>query len=290
MNRLRRWLRGPPPDAMAGRLFVPPGHFYSPIPDPAEAGARLARKMPDALPDITIDRAAMEHLWVNLTGHMAGCDFPERAAPAHRYYFENDFFSYADALVLHAMLRWLRPARVMEVGSGFSSAAMLDTRERHGAPGRLTCIDPAPERLRGLLRDGDASQCEVLARKVQDVDTGLFASLTRGDMLFIDSAHVLKTGNDLHHVLFEILPVLAPGVVVHFHDVFWPFEYPADWVLGEQRAWNEAYALRAFLAGNAMFEILFFNDYFARLQREAMLAAHPFIGRNTGGSLWLRKT
>ena len=109
------------------------------------------------------------------------------------------------------------------------------------------------------------------------------------DVLFVDSGHVLKTGNDLHHVLFEVLPVLTPGVVIHFHDIFWPFEYPATWVLDERRAWNENYALRAFLSGNAGYEILFFNDYFARYQLDAMRAAHKLIARNTGGSLWLRK-
>lgn len=255
-----------------------------------EARARLDRPIPTVLPDIAIDLAAMEQLWARLTAHMAGCDFPEYVAPTHRYYFENDFFSYADALILHAMLRWLHPARVIEVGSGFSSAAMLDTRQRHGTPGHLTCIDPEPDRLRGLLRHGDDGWCKMLPRKVQDVETDLFASLTPGDILFIDSAHVLKTGNDLHHVLFEILPALTPGVVVHFHDIFWPFEYPADWAMGERRAWNEAYALRAFLAGNQGYEILFFNDYFARFRHAAMVQAHPLIGRNTGGSLWLRKT
>lgn len=271
-------------------MFVPAGHFYSPIPDLAEAGARLARPVPERLADIAIDIDAMARLWMALSALMADCDFPERVSPTHRYYFENDFFSYADALVLQAMLRWLRPVRVVEVGSGFSSAVMLDTRARFGVPDGLACIDPEPGRLGTLLRPGDDAFCAVHACKVQAADPALFAALTAGDVLFVDSAHVLKTGNDLHHVLFEILPVLGPGVVVHFHDVFWPFEYPADWVLTEKRAWNEVYALRAFLSGNAGYETLFFNDYFARFRGAAMRAAHPWIGRNTGGSLWLRKT
>ena len=245
--------------------------------------------MPEALADIVIDVAGMELVWGELSALMAICDFPERTTPGHRYYFENNFFSYGDALVLQAMLRWLRPGRVIEIGSGFSSAAMLDTRDRFRVPGRLTCIDPEATRLRGLLRPADGEVCEVLACKVQDVDLARFRALAAGDILLVDSAHVMKTGNDLHHILFDILPVLAPGVLVHFHDVFWPFEYPMDWVLGERRAWNEVYALRAFLTGNAGYKILFFNDYFARFRGDAMRAAHPFMARNTGGSLWLRK-
>lgn len=284
---LPRWRRAPPPGE---NLFVPPGHFYSPIPNPAEAEARLQRAVPATLPDIRIDITAMEKIWASLAANMSDCDFPAQATPVHRYYFENDFFSYADALVLQAMLRWLAPARVIEIGSGFSSAAMLDTHARFTIPTHLTCIDPEPERLRALMQPGDTAICDIDARKVQDVALSSFAQLTADDILFVDSAHVIKTGNDLHHILFEILPSLAPGVVVHFHDIFWPFEYPADWVLHERRAWNEIYVLRAFLAGNAGYEIIFFNDYFARYRRDAMLRAHPMIGRNTGGSLWLRKT
>ena len=89
--------------------------------------------------------------------------------------------------------------------------------------------------------------------------------------------------------LFEILPRLKSGVVVHFHDVFYPFEYPSDWVLKFNYSWNELYALRAFLMGNADWEMLFFNDYFIRAEEALIARDAPAILANPGGGLWLRR-
>jgi hypothetical protein len=124
---------------------------------------------------------------------------------------------------------------------------------------------------------------------VQEVSLSVFEVLRNGDFLFIDSSHVMKTGSDVCHELFEILPRLAPGVFIHFHDMLWPFEYSEDWVLRENRSWNELYALRAFLTFNDRFEIVFFNDYFQRFNEPLIQATYPLFLRNSGGSLWLRK-
>jgi hypothetical protein len=99
----------------------------------------------------------------------------------------------------------------------------------------------------------------------------------------------MKTGSDVCHELFNILPALNRGVIIHFHDVFWPFEYPEDWVLLENRSWNEIYGLRAFLMNNSEYEILFFNDLFGRYFRSAIEKDYPDMLKNIGGSLWLRK-
>jgi hypothetical protein len=99
----------------------------------------------------------------------------------------------------------------------------------------------------------------------------------------------VKTGSDVVYELFEILPRLRSGVVVHFHDVFYPFEYPFEWVVVRNYSWNELYALRAFLMGNQDWEIMFFNDYFARIERDRIARDAPEILRNPGGGLWLRR-
>ena len=112
------------------------------------------------------------------------------------------------------------------------------------------------------------------------------------DILFVDSTHVLKTGSDVHYEIFHILPNLKAGVIVHFHDIQYPFEYPDSWIFNENFSWNEVYALRAFLMYNSNFEILFFNNFFGRfghdmiLKSFASLAAFP---ESFGGSIWLRK-
>jgi hypothetical protein len=104
----------------------------------------------------------------------------------------------------------------------------------------------------------------------------------------VDSTHVLKTRSDVNYILFEILPGFAPGVYVHYHDVYYPFEYTREWVYAG-RAWNEVYALRAFLQYNTVFEIVYFNSFFATFHRERLRAAMPLCAMHPGSSLWLRK-
>ena len=161
---------------------------------------------------------------------MAECPFPETPTPPWRYYGGNDFFSWGDSLVLHALIRHYRPSRILEVGSGFSSAAILDTVEQYlGDATRCTFVEPYPERLRSLLRPGDERRCTVFVDRVQSVGLGPFRELSEGDILLIDSSHVSKVGSDVNWLFFEVLPRIAPGVLVHVHDVFFPFEYPENW-------------------------------------------------------------
>jgi predicted O-methyltransferase YrrM len=188
------------------------------------------------------------------------------------------------------MIRHFRPRRVVEVGSGFSSALMLDTNELHcDPPMQLTFVDPHPDRLDGLLRPHDRGAVRLIAAPVQGVALDLFDALGAGDFLFVDSSHVSAPGSDVNHLLFTALPRLRPGVVVHFHDVFYPFEYPPEWIR-EGRAWNELYTLRAFLQYNAAFEVLLFNSYLGYRHADLIRRQMPLMGVNPGGSLWLRKS
>jgi predicted O-methyltransferase YrrM len=185
------------------------------------------------------------------------------------------------------MLRWLRPRRIVEVGSGHSSALMLDTADERAWPIKFLFIEPYPDRLKTLLRTSDAAH-EILPVPVQDVLLSRFDALESGDILFIDSSHVAKVGSDVVWLLEAVLPALHAGVVVHIHDIFWPFEYPEVW-LRQGRAWNEAYFVRAFLQFNSAFEILWFTSYLTTCHRERVAAKMPLLLRDHGGSLWLRK-
>ena len=113
-------------------------------------------------------------------------------------------------------------------------------------------------------------------------------SLDENDFLFVDSSHVLKVGSDVGYIIFQILPRLKKGVIVHFHDVPWPFEYPKEW-LGRGIIWNEAYFLRSFLQYNRAFPILYFNAYIHQFHREVLGQMMPLCLRNPGGGLWLKK-
>ncbi len=272
-------------------LHVPPGHIYSPIPsagDVERASRRAAQSGPD-LPGIDLRGEEQLRLLAGLLPLAA--DLPAWDRPgAHRYRYDNTWFLHADAVVCALLLRHLRPARVVEVGCGFSSALALDVDELFlGGGTHFTFIDPDPERLRSLVRDGDLDG-RLLAQPVQDVPLRPFERLAAGDVLLVDSSHVMKAGSDVQYLVDEVYPRLAAGVHVHVHDVFWPFEYPASW-LRTGCSLNEAYVVRAMLTSGGAWEVVLWDSYLERFHRDwlaehlpLMLAApHP-----TGG-IWLRR-
>ena len=192
--------------------------------------------------------------------------------------------------MLHCMIRYLRPKRIIEVGSGFSSCVTLDTNQLFfGNSISTTFIEPYPSLLLSLLKETDKNSAKIISRRVQDVDMAEFEALAANDILFIDSTHVSKVSSDVNCIFFDILPRLATGVHIHFHDIFYPFEYPKEWLL-EGRAWNEAYMLRAFLQYNKSFEVVLMNTYMEHFHESFFKENMPLCLNNRGGSIWIRKT
>lgn len=280
-----------PDTATDGLQLWPPGHFHSPVPSLAEVRRREARvfRVPQKIEGIDLLEAEQLALVDQFQDYYAEQPFPVERSPGLRYYFSNDFFSYGDGLMLYCMLRHVRPRRVVEVGSGFSSAMILDVNEQFlGQQARCSFIEPYPERLLGLLRPTDRTSTTLAEVPLQDADPQVFMELEAGDVLFIDSSHVSKVGSDVNELFFEILPQLKAGVYVHFHDIFYPFEYPAAWVY-QGRAWNESYLLRAFLMYNPRFRIVLFNSYLAAFHHDYVAERLPLWAKNPGGSLWLQR-
>lgn len=278
--------------SLSQRQLFPPGHYYSPTPDGNWIRCnreRLFRTEARELPGVDLRETEQKRLLVELAAFHREFDVADEPSDDRRYFANNTFFGRASAFNLYAMLRRFEPQRVIEVGSGFSSALMLDTNDRHFA-GRtsLTFIEPHSERLRSLVRSDESGGVEILEKPVQDVPASSFEELEAGDVLFVDSSHVTKVGSDVNHLLFEVLPRLQPGVLIHFHDVTWPFEYPERW-LAEGRFWNEAYILRAFLQFNPAFEILLFDDYLAHCHAGLLRQTLPAFPGGLGASLWLRR-
>lgn len=266
--------------------WAPPGHFYSPVPARADAERHVAAVMADSCPTVIgvdLDEAGQLAWLDRLAGVADG--FPVTGG---RYRADNPSFCPGDAVVLQAMLRLLRPRRLVEIGSGWSSAVTLDTNDAF-LDGALdvTLIEPYPAVLSETLRPADRDRITLLADPVQGVDPAVFDALGPGDVCFVDSSHVVKTGSDAQYLYGEVLPRLPSGVVVHVHDIFFPFEYPLVW-LQEGRAWNEAYVLRAMLSGNA-WDVLFWNDYIGRFHHDRAIAALPPLATGAGGSIWLRR-
>lgn len=273
--------------------FVPPGHFYSPIPAFDDIGRDAARLFPDpppgTIPGIDLREDTQMTLLESFGAAYAEMPFTPEQQPGLRYRFENGAFSYSDGIFLYFMLRHCRPRRVIEVGSGHSSCVILDTNERFlGNTAETVFIEPYPDLLHSLLQPGDADRITLLPQRLQDVPLDLFRTLAENDILFIDSTHVGKIGSDVLYVFNEILPALRPGVVVHFHDIFYPFEYPRYW-FDQGRAWNEAYLLRSFLQYNEAFRIELWNHFLLSFHHDFFARAMPLCPPNPGASLWLRR-
>ena len=279
----------------AVRPHFPLGHFHSPIVDPRTVESYVAKERqqrfsPETIQGIDLDLRQMQALYSQLLPYIKTTCFPEDKGAASRFYYQNGNFPYGDAIILRAMIHLFRPSKIIEIGSGFTSACMLDSFDdaKISHP-ELVCIDPNASRLRTLLWPGDSEVVRIIERPVQEVGTELFAELRPGDFLFIDSTHVLKTASDVHYELFSILPNLAPGVFVHFHDVQYPFEYPDIWIFERNYSWNEIYAVRAFLMFNMEFRVKYWNSLMATTNRPMLSDGNPLLVRNSGGSIWIKR-
>ncbi len=185
------------------------------------------------------------------------------------------------------MIRCLKPKNIIEIGSGFSSAAMLDINEKlFNNKINITFIEPYPDVLNSLLKKTD--KINLIKSKLQNIDLKLFKILKENDILFIDSTHVSKFNSDVNYIFFNLLPVLNKNVFIHFHDIFYPFEYPKSW-LEIGLAWNEAYILRAFLQYNNAFKIIFFNNYLWNFYKSLVSKKIPLFSKNSGGAIWIKK-
>jgi hypothetical protein len=200
------------------------------------------------------------------------------------FHWENSEFSHHDAVLYYSILRAHRPRRVVEIGGGFSTLLASAAAMRNGAT-EVVCVEPYP---RPFLSAG-LPRVALMGMPVQEAPMSTFDALGEGDVLFYDGTHVAKTGSDVNHVLLRILPRLAPGVFVHVHDIFLPFEYPREWL--EQRLyWNEQYVLAALVSHSRKFQVLAANHF---LMREAIDRLYrlsvPGIPLKTGGaSFWMR--
>lgn len=275
----------------------PPCHFHSPIPSIYNVIAdkdRIFNKENKEIYGIdfrTDEQMKLVEHFKNYY-HEIPFDFTGLKNDTLRYKCEGAFYIYSDVVFLYCMMRHFKPKQIIEIGSGFSSAIMLDVNELFLKDSmNFVFIDPDPERLYSLIRADDIKNSKICEMEVQDVDVEIFKYLKSGDFLFIDSSHVSKTGSDVNYVLFEILPLLKSGVFIHFHDIFYPFEYPIHWITERKWFWNELYLLRAFLTDNDKYEIIVFNSFLQYKFREWFELEMPICLENeinTGG-IWIRK-
>ena len=267
-----------------------PGHYYSAVPDPLEIEKRAAQIFDekDTIKGINLNSVLQLELLKNSSELIS--DFPFfNTTNTGRYKLPNNFFGTGDVLALFLIFKTFKPAQVIEIGSGYSSAAMLDYNDSFfQSKIKFDFIEPYPDRLNSLLTEADKKSTMVHQKFVQDVPIDFFKKLNENDILFIDSSHVSKIGSDVNYLFFEVLPVLKKGVIIHIHDIAFPFEYSKDWV-DYGIYWNETYLLRAFLSYNSSFEIVLWNNYLKKKKSSEVKLLNPLYENIGGGSIWLKK-
>ena len=268
-------------------IHVTPVHFYQPIPNTQSLPEALWNR-PSELVGIDMNDAVQLDLLQNHFPKFRGeyDQFPAEPPGAPiRFHLNNGLFDGTDALVAYCMIRHFQPRLIIEVGSGFSSLVATEAIARNGKS-ELIRIEPFPQ---DFLRKGVSGLHSLIEKKVEDIELEFFSQLQSGDILFIDSSHTVRIGGDVNYLFLEVLPRLKPGVIVHVHDIFFPFDYRRDWVMDELRFWAEQYLLQAFLTFNSEFEVLMANSYLGHRYMEdlkATFANSPWWG---GGSFWMRR-
>jgi predicted O-methyltransferase YrrM len=268
--------------ALAGRLGldVVPRGFYSPIPD-VLALPSVAARSPLAGIEFDPDRQ-LTYLREQLGPFLDGLRIPDHGPPGELH-LRNGFYEAADAEVLYATVRARRPARVLELGSGYSTLIIARALRDAGGEGSHTVFDPfASDRL-----DGVAS---IVRRSAAELPVEQWTSLGPGDVLFVDTSHTVKPGGEVNHVILDVLPALASGVAVHFHDVFLPWDYPPAYITELRAYWTEEYLLQAFLAMNPGYEPLLALHAIGRLYPEEIARLIPSVRRGAAPcAFWIER-
>lgn len=264
----------------------PFNHYESPYPDIVQIHKREKEIFSRDKEVLDIDFNISQQL--KLVKKMEQLDLPGWTDTAnengYRYYYNNNWFGKGSADALCYMMRIVKPRKIIEIGSGYSTSVMLDTNEIYfDNKISITSIEPRADRLKALLKETD--NIKICECDMQEVPVSYFEQLEENDILFIDSSHVSRIDSDVNRVFFEILPRLKQGVYIHFHDIIYPFIYPKAWIY-EGRAYTEAYLLRAFLMNNCVYSIQFFGNMLRHKYNNEI----PDNLKECGsGSIWIKK-
>ncbi len=254
---------------------IRPIHYYEPIPDFRAITLEQITRRHEFL---TIDFKFDEQLALlnELTAY-------HDELSALEFNFDNGFFSGFDAAVYYSLIRHLKPRKIIEIGGGYST--QLAAKALRG-DGKLICIEPYPERLNGV-----GPSVELIQKRVEEIDVDFFSCLQPDDILFIDSSHAVRFGSDVCFEFLQLMPRLPPGVWIHVHDIFFPHDYPAEWLIERRMAFNEQYLLEAFLSFNEKFQITLANYWLCldHADEAARLWPNARTANYGASSLWMKR-
>lgn len=207
---------------------------------------------------------------------------------ANGFFVNNPNFGAGDVDLYYLIIRKFKPKRVIEIGSGYSTMVCLKAVEQNQVEGfstELTCIEPFEMPFLNQEKN-----INLIRKLVEEVGLELFHNLEENDILFIDSSHIIRPGNDLLHIFFEILPMLKKGVIIHIHDIFSPRHYPKEWLTEKMRFWNEQYLLEAFLHKNQDYQVLFTANHLVKSHYEEAKKVLIHLQPNSEpSSFWMQK-
>lgn len=275
-----------------GQFDIVRHDYYSPVPD-----------LPALREDIWDRRSAIGGVELNSA---AGIEFVESRlasfitelhVPLHdpgepgEFFLRNGAFESVDAELLYGVIRDVRPRRVIELGSGYTTLLInmaCRMNEREGTRATHDAYDPFPREH--IVGTALPEPTRITPISATEVPLETFEELEEGDVLFVDSTHTVKLGSDVNFVILDVLPRLQPGVVIHFHDIFLPWEYPRSWFTEMRYFWAEQYLLQAFLAFNGEFEVVIPGQAIAREYPERLRRVIPSFAEGASpGSMWLQR-
>jgi hypothetical protein len=267
-------------------FYIVPAHFYEPIPNSKDLITNEAKIW-----------KASELIGVNMNDKMQ----LDLCTAFQKY--QNEFtslneryrgrFENVDREILYCMVRHFKPSKIIEIGSGGStyiSIAAISANRIEGKDSELIVVDPYPRKsLRNTLKKHNFS---IVQDKCENLNMDFFLQLKSNDILFIDSTHVIKTGGEVNYLMLEVLPRLNKEVIIHFHDIFLPLEYPKKWIVEKHLFWTEQYLLHAFLIHNNCFEVLWGGHYMHVKYPEKLRSLFPYynLEKELPKSFWIRKT
>lgn len=262
-----------------------PVHFYSPVPDVKTLPEITWKRQFDDTPGWNLNvveqlalLAELSRFAPELTG------IPRKPVSADDFSWENPAFNETDASLYYAIIRHFRPRRVVEIGGGYSTMIASRACLQNGDTS-LEVIEPYPM---DVLTRGMPGLTRLISQPVETIPMSEFEALGRNDVVFVDSTHVSKINSDVNYLLLSVLPRLRSGVLVHFHDIFLPWEYARSWVVDKHIFWNEQYLLLAFLLFNERFEVVLANQYLGLVHPASLSKLFPDLQILGGGSFWIR--
>lgn len=259
------------------------GHFYSPVPSDMDISEHLEKfDINRPLPAINLNTEQQIQTYYLFKNYFKNFIWNDTKTENLKYFCDNGQYPRGCATSLYCFILHYKPKRIIEIGSGYSTSLVSDINKLYmDNTVEITSIEPWPTRLYETFGDNLDKEIKLIKTRLQDVSLELFDTLEENDLLIVDSTHISKLNSDVNKIIFEILPRLNKGVIVHFHDIFYPFEYPTQWIK-ENRAWNEDYLLRAFLMYNDKFSIEFWGTYLNYINVEDNMP-------NLGGNIFIKK-